>query len=117
MDELEEVCHGSLPGTGFIFDPRDFSERVKNPQGRAAAVRPLFEGMGGKLESFDYAFGDYDAVIIAELPDNVSMVALSMAVSASGAVGSIKTTVLIPVNEAVEGMRKAGTAGYRPPGG
>ena len=80
-------------------------------------MRPLFEGMGGKLESFDYAFGDYDAVIIAELPDNVSMVALSMAVSASGAVGSIKTTVLIPVNEAVEGMRKAGTAGYRPPGG
>ncbi len=56
-------------------------------------------------------------MIIAELPDNVSMVALSMAVSASGAVRSLKTTVLVPVHEAVEAMRKAGTAGYRPPGG
>ena len=80
-------------------------------------MRPLLEGLGGKLESFDYAFGDYDAVIIAELPDNVSMVALSMAVGASGAIRSLKTTVLIPVNEAVEAMRKAGTLGYRPPGG
>ena len=99
------------------YTTQGISDLVKNPQDRAAAVRPLFEGLGGRLESFDYAFGDYDAVLIAELPDNVSMVALSMAVSASGAIGSLKTTVLIPMNEAVEAMRKAGTAGYRPPGG
>ena len=99
------------------YSTQGISDLVSNPQDRAAAVRPLIERMGGKLESFDYAFGDYDVVLIAELPDNVSMVALSMAVSASGAVGAIKTTVLIPVNEAVEAMRKAGTAGYRPPGG
>ncbi len=99
------------------YTTQGISDLVKNPQDRAAAVRPLIESLGGKLESFDYAFGDYDAVLIAELPDNVSMVALSMAVSASGAVGSLKTTVLIPMNEAVEAMRKAGTLGYRPPGG
>ncbi len=99
------------------YTTQGISDLVKNPQDRAAAVRPLLEGLGGKLESFDYAFGDYDAVLIAELPDNVSMVALSMAVSASGAVGSLKTTALIPMNEAVEAMRKAGTVGYRPPGG
>ncbi len=99
------------------YTSQGISDLVKNPQDRAAAVRPLVEGLGGKLESFDYALGDYDAVLIAELPDNVSMVAISMAVGASGAIRSLKTTVLIPVNEAVEAMRKAGTAGYRPPGG
>ena len=99
------------------YTTQGISELVKNPQDRAASVRPLFEGLGGKLESFDYAFGDYDVVLIAELPDNVSMVALSMAVGASGAVRSLKTTVLVPVDEAVEAMRKAGAVVYRPPGG
>lgn len=88
---------------------------IKNPQDRSAAIRPLIEGMGGKLESFDYAFGDYDVVVIAELPDNVSMAALSMAVAAGGAVGDFKTTVLLTMEESVEAMRKASSVAYRPP--
>jgi uncharacterized protein with GYD domain len=99
------------------YTTQGISGLVKNPHNRAAAVRPVIERLGGKLESFDFAFGEYDAVIIAELPDNVSMAAFSMAVGASGAIGSFKTTVLIPMDEAVEAMRKAGTVGYRPPGG
>ena len=88
---------------------------VKNPQDRSAVIRPLIEGMGGKMHSFDYSFGDYDVVVIAELPDNVSMAALSMAISAGGAIGGFKTTVLLSMEEAVEAMRKAGSVGYRPP--
>jgi uncharacterized protein with GYD domain len=76
----------------------------------------MIERLGGKLESVDFAFGEYDVVAIVELPDNVTMAALSMATGASGAVGEFKTTVLIPMDEAVEAMRKAGTVGYRPPG-
>lgn len=88
---------------------------VKNPQDRSAAVRPLIEAMGGKMHSFDYCFGDYDVVVIAELPDNVSMAALSMAISAGGATSGFKTTVLLSMEEAVEAMRKAGAVAYRPP--
>ncbi len=91
------------------------ADLVKTPQDRSAAIRPLIEGMGGKMHSFDYSFGDYDVVVIAELPDNVSMAALAMAVSAGGAVGGFKTTVLLSMEEAVEAMRKAGSLGYRPP--
>ena len=98
------------------YTTQGISDLVKNPHDRAAAVRPMIERLGGKLESFDFAFGDYDAVIIAELPDNVAMAAISMTVGASGAIGSLKTTVLIPMDEAVEAMRKAGTVGYQPPG-
>ena len=54
---------------------------------------------------------------IGEFPDNVTMAALSMAISASGGFSAFKTTVLIPMNEAVEAMRKAGSISYRPPGG
>ncbi len=62
---------------------------VKNPQDRSAAIGPVIEGLGGKMHSFDYSFGDYDVVVIVELPDNVSMAALAMAVSAGGAVGGL----------------------------
>ena len=43
--------------------------------------------------------------------------ALAMAVGAGGSISAFKTTVLIPMDEAVEAMRKAGSIGYRPPGG
>ena len=90
---------------------------VKNPQDRSAAVRPVIERLGGSIESFDYAFGEYDIVAIFQVPDNVSAAALAMAVGAGGSISALKTTVLIPMEEAVEAMRKAGTLGYRPPGG
>ena len=92
------------------------SDMVNNPQDRGAVVRALVEGLGGKIEAFYFAFGDHDVVVIAELPDNVTMAALSMAVGASGALKALKTTVRISMDEAVEAMKKAGRIGYQPPG-
>ena len=97
------------------YSTQGISDLVSNPQDRAAAVRPLIERMGGKLESFDFAFGDYDAVVMIEVPSNVSMASIAMAVGASGAISTIKTTVLISMEEAVEAMRQASGIGYRGP--
>ena len=91
--------------------------QLRSPENRLQAVTPVIEGLGGRIEAFYYTFGDYDLVAIAELPDNVSMAALSVAVSAGGAIKAIKTTPLMTVEEGVEMMRKAGGVGYRPPGG
>ncbi len=99
------------------YSTQGISDLVSNPQDRAAAVRPLIERMGGKLESFDYCFGDHDAVIIVELPNNVAVASIAMAVGASGAISSFKTTVLLSMEEAMEAMRQASGVGYRPPGG
>ena len=88
---------------------------ISNPADRAAVIRQLVESVGGNLEVFDFAFGDYDVVIVAELPDNVTMAALSMAVSASGVAKTIKTTPLLSVEEAIEAMQKAGQVSYQPP--
>ena len=99
------------------YNTGGISDLIRNPQDRAAAVRPVVESLGGKLISFDYAFGDYDVVAIIEAPDNVTMAALAMAVGAGGALKDFKTTVLLSMEEAMEAMRKAGGAGYRPPGG
>lgn len=88
---------------------------INNPVDRAASIRQLIESVGGKLDTFDFAFGDYDVVIVCELPGNVTMAALSMAVSASGVVKTLNTTPLISVDDGMEAMQRAGRVGYQPP--
>ena len=94
-----------------------WGNQIGNPQNRPEAVRSVFEGLGGRIESFYYAFGEYDFVVIAEFPDNASAAAFSLAGSAGGAVKEIRTTPLMTIEEGMEAMRKAGGSGYRPPGG
>ena len=70
---------------------------------RKEVVERLLAGMGGSLEAFDYAFGDSDVHAIADLPDEAAATAISLVVTANGAV-SIKTTALLTpetVDEAV----------------
>jgi len=88
---------------------------VKSPQNRLDAVRPVVEKLGGKIDGGWLSFGEYDVVLICQLPSNVSAAAFSMAASAGGAVKAVKTTPLMSIDEAMEAMRKAGGAGYRPP--
>lgn len=86
---------------------------VNQPQDRIEAVRPSIEQLGGKIGSAYFAFGDYDVVLIAELPDNVSAAAIAMAFAGGGACKAVHTTPLLTSAEAVEAMRKASQTGYR----
>lgn len=81
---------------------------------RRAAAAKLVESVGGKVESFYYAFGETDAYLIVDVPDNVTAAAVAMAVSASGAV-STETVVLITPEEMDRAVKM--TVAYRPPGG
>ena len=68
-----------------ISYPQDsIKAMAATPQHRSAKAEKLFGAMGGKLHRFFFAFGDHDAVIAGELPDNVTMAACSTAVSAAG---------------------------------
>ena len=89
---------------------------INNPQDRAVAARQVIENLGGRLIGIWFAFGEYDLIAIGEMSDNATAIALSMAVSASGAFSSFKTTPLMTMEEGIEGMKKAGEAGYQPPG-
>ena len=80
---------------------------------RRVTVARTIDGMGGKLETFYYAFGDYDVFGVADLPDNVSSVAFSMMVNASGLINA-KTTVLLTPEEIDQATKK--TVDWRPPG-
>jgi len=79
---------------------------------RRAAAEGLVKSMGGTVEAFYYAFGNADAYVVIDLPDDVSAAAASMAVNASGAV-TLKTTVLITAEEMDEAVQRG--ADYAPP--
>jgi len=61
---------------------------------RKTAVEKSVSGLGGRLESFDFAFGGDDAYIIVDLPDSESVAALALTASGSGTV-TVRTVVLI----------------------
>jgi len=86
---------------------------IANPQDRVEAIRPAIQKLGGKIESAWFAFGEYDVVLIVEMPDSVSAAAIAIAFAAGGACKSVKTTPLLSAAEAMEAMKKAAGSGYR----
>ena len=96
------------------YSHEGWSALLANPQNRIEAVRPAIEKLGGRIEAAWFSFGDYDVVVITELPDNVSAAGIAMAFAAGGACKSVQTTPLISPEEALEALQKARESGYRP---
>ena len=91
-------------------------EGVKSKGGssRRDAVAHAVEGLGGKLESFHFAFGEEDAYVIVDMPDNEGVAAVALTVnSAAGA--HMNTTVLLTPEEVDEAAQRS--VEYTPPGG
>src|SRR5687768_11703718 len=102
--------------TRFSYTPETWARLIKNPEDRRGAATQYIESVGGKLHGFWYAFGDYDAYSLWEAPDNVSMAATALAISAGGALSSLQTIVLLTVEDALAALQKASTISYRAPG-
>jgi uncharacterized protein with GYD domain len=100
----------------FSYTPETWARLVQNPEDRRDAARAYIEQVGGSLEGFWYAFGEYDGYAIFEAPDNVSTAGFVLAIAAGGALSSVETTVLLTVEETLEALAKSKSIGYRPPG-
>jgi uncharacterized protein with GYD domain len=64
--------------------------------GRQKAIEALASNLGGHLVSLDYAFGEHDVYAICELPDDETAAAVSLRVTASGAVKTNTVKLLSP---------------------
>lgn len=106
------MAHFLLEGA---YTTEAWKSLVKNPQNRVDVIRSVIEKLGGSIEGAWFAFGDYDVVLIMQMPDNVSAAAFSLAVAAGGAFKSHRTTPLITMADGIEAMKKAAGAGYQPP--
>ena len=100
----------------FSYTPATWARMASNPEDRREAARTYIESVGGKLHGFWYALGEYDGYNLWEAPDNVSMAAVAIAISAGGALSKIETTQLLTVEETIEALRRVPSIGYRQPG-
>ena len=80
---------------------------------RRDAIAAVAEGVGGRLESFYFAFGDRDVYTVLDLPDNETATAVALAVNGSGAV-KVRTTVLVTPEEVDAAAKRS--VDYRRPG-
>lgn len=87
--------------------------RSKGGTDRREAVAATAEGVGGKLECFYFGFGEHDAIVILDLPDDEAAAAVSLIVNAAGG-AEVKTTVLLTPEQMDEAANRA--VSYRPPG-
>jgi uncharacterized protein with GYD domain len=90
------------------------SALIAKPQDRAGHIGKVIAGLGGKLVGSWLAFGDYDLVMVVEMPNNVSAAALSLAAAAGGSCKTVKTTPLLTIAQGLSALRKAGKSGYKP---
>ncbi|MDE3187977.1 MAG: GYD domain-containing protein [Acidobacteriota bacterium] len=86
---------------------------MKNPQDRTEHIRKTVEKIGGKLTGLWLSFGDYDIMVVIEMPDHAGAAAFAIAIGAGGACRSVKTTPLLGVDEGIAAMKKAGASGYK----
>jgi uncharacterized protein with GYD domain len=90
--------------------------RTKGGSSRRDAVVETAKSLGGKLESFYFAFGEHDAVVLLDLPDNEAAAAVALSVDAAGG-ATTKTTVLLTPEEVDDAAKRSrDAADYRPPG-
>jgi uncharacterized protein with GYD domain len=88
---------------------------IKKPQDRIAVVSKTVEKLGGRVIGGWFCFGEYDAVLVVEFPDNLTAAAFAVAAAAGGALKANKTTPMFDADEALKIYAQAGKSGYRPP--
>ena len=96
------------------YTSQSWGSLIAKPQNRIEVVTKAIEKLGGKVLSSYFAFGDYDVVVITEMPDNVSAAGIAIAFAGGGACRSVQTTPLLTAAEALQALQKAADSGYVP---
>ncbi len=102
----------------YLFEAKYTPEGVRGLKqagaaSRVAAISDMCSGLGGSLESFHFAFGDVDAFVVCDLPDDEAAAAAAINVAASAA-AQLRTIKLLTVEEADVALGRS--VAYRPPG-
>ena len=102
----------------YMFIARYASEGVKGVvktggTARRTAIQTMATQVGGRLESFDFAFGGDDVYTIVELPDNTAAAAVALTINSTAQV-SVRTVPLLSPEEI--DVAASQSVNYTPPG-
>jgi len=109
-----------MPKFAFLvsYAPSYWEGLLEQPSDRSVVTGELIEQAGGTIVSFDYMFGEHDALVVAEMPTSGAAAALSIAVGSSGVIANLSTHELIAPTDMLQILEKAKQvkSHYRPPG-
>lgn len=80
---------------------------------RRSAIEKMAAGLGGRVETFDFAFGEDDVYTVVELPDNKAAAAVALTINSTGKT-SVRTVVLMTPEEVDAAAQQS--VDYTPPG-
>jgi len=102
----------------FMFIARYASDGAKGVAAaggtaRRSAIEKMAAGLGGRVETFDFAFGEDDVFTVLELPDNKTAAAAALTINSTTKT-SVRTVVLMTPEEIDAAAQQ--TVDYAPPG-
>jgi uncharacterized protein with GYD domain len=95
------ICQGR-------YTTRAIRGMTANPEDRSEAVTELFNAAGARLIGWYLTLGSYDWLIIAEAPDEPTMISAVLAAAAGGSLSDITTTVALSASDTVKAFQRAG---------
>ncbi len=107
----------------FITQGRYTREAIKGmvvkPEDRAEAVSRLLAKAGGRLVAHYLTFGEYDFLVIADMPGEKQMAAALLAAGSAGGITDLRTTIALNSVEAKGAFAAASdlAPSFRPAGG
>ena len=105
---VSQGCYSQAALKGMLAKPED----------RGEAAAKLVRAAGGKMLAYYVTFGDYDWLVISEMPDEQHAAAFVLTAAASGGVTNVRTMLAMTTAQAKGAFALAGDMGgsYRPPG-
>ena len=64
-------------------------QNIKESPARLDGVKQLFESMGAKIKEFYLVMGQYDAIVVAEAPDDETAAKVTLTIGSTGAVRTV----------------------------
>jgi uncharacterized protein with GYD domain len=107
LERISEMAHYLVQ---FAYTPEAWAVIADTPQGPLEGMRSLIENLGGRLDGAWLTFGEYDAVLICQMPDHISAAAVSLAASVAGSIRLIKTTPMMTAEESLEALKRVAAA-------
>jgi len=83
------------------------------PENRSEAIAEMLAAAGGRLIGWYLTLGRYDWLIIAEAPDERTLVSAVLAAAAGGSLSDITTTVALSAEDTVKAFGQAGELSKR----
>lgn len=97
----------------FKYTPAAWAAFVKKPEDRGAVVDELLKGIGGRLISNYYSFGEWDGLVIFEAPDEITAMTALVSIITPGHLEATKTTLLFTTQDMLHATRRASKLKFR----